>query len=179
TIFEEFKRVAPASRSAPGLGLGLAIVRRAAHLLGHDITLRSEVGRGSCFAVCVPVAQRDGTQTTASVVPFEAERTPARPPNGADGPDGCLVVLENDETVAQAMTTLFEHWQMKSVTAPSYPQLLDLVQRRAIVPRAIIADLHLDGDVDGIDAIILLREHFGSDLPAILITADQSRVVKD
>src|SRR5690606_41093380 len=86
TIFEEFKRVAPASRSAPGLGLGLAIVRRAAHLLGHDITLRSEVGRGSCFAVCVPVAQRDGTQTTASVVPFEAERTPARPPNGADGP---------------------------------------------------------------------------------------------
>src|SRR3546814_13131159 len=44
---------------------------------------------------------------------------------------------------------------------------------------AIIADLHLDGPVDGIDAIILLRERLGRDVPGILVTADQSRDVKE
>jgi CheY-like chemotaxis protein len=93
--------------------------------------------------------------------------------------EGYLFVLENDETVAHAMTTLFDHWQMKSVTAPSYPALLEIAERNAFAPSTIIADLHLDGDIDGIDAIILLREHFGPNLPGILVTADQSLRVKE
>src|SRR3546814_4310808 len=44
---------------------------------------------------------------------------------------------------------------------------------------AISADRPLDGPVDGIDAIILLRERLGRDVPGILVTADQSREVKE
>ena len=47
------------------------------------------------------------------------------------------------------------------------------------IPMAIIADLHLDGGVDGIDAIILLRERLGRQVPGILVTADHSREVKE
>ncbi|MGN6549055.1 MAG: ATP-binding protein, partial [Pararhizobium sp.] len=178
-IFEEFRRAAPPSSPVRGLGLGLAIVRRAAELLDHPVHLRSEVGRGSCFSIDVPLVMDrrppavPAIMPSAPVVPILAGAEPPAAENGH------LFVLENDETVANAMTTLFDHWHLKSVVAPSYPALLEIVERQALSPDAIIADLHLDGDIDGIDAIILLREHLGRDLPGILVTADQSIRIKE
>src|SRR4029453_1757839 len=47
-IFGEFYQVSNAERPRQaGLGLGLAIVRRLSQLLGHPVTVRSELGRGS------------------------------------------------------------------------------------------------------------------------------------
>jgi len=54
-IYEEFYQAANPSRdSKKGLGLGLAIVRRTADLLGYQISCRSRPGRGSVFEVCLP-----------------------------------------------------------------------------------------------------------------------------
>jgi two-component system, OmpR family, phosphate regulon sensor histidine kinase PhoR len=53
-IFEPFFRL-NTTRSA-GLGLGLFIVKRAAHCLGHRIELRSAIGHGSCFSVVARTA---------------------------------------------------------------------------------------------------------------------------
>lgn len=54
-IFEEFQQLGnPARDSTLGLGLGLAIVRRACDLLDHDIDVASTVGRGSTFTVHLP-----------------------------------------------------------------------------------------------------------------------------
>ena len=51
-VFEEFFQVGNAARDrSKGLGLGLAIVRRLADLLGEKLTLRSVPGRGSVFAL--------------------------------------------------------------------------------------------------------------------------------
>jgi len=54
-IYERF--VSSANWSAPGTGLGLAICKEYVDLLGGRVTVHSEVGRGSTFAVEVPVAQ--------------------------------------------------------------------------------------------------------------------------
>jgi two-component system CheB/CheR fusion protein len=53
-IFDERTRLMPAEAS--GFGLGLPIARRAAELLGHELTVRSAPGKGSCFTVSVPNA---------------------------------------------------------------------------------------------------------------------------
>jgi signal transduction histidine kinase len=47
-IFKEFHRIAGRASASEGLGLGLAIVDRAAALLGHPLGLSSRLGRGTC-----------------------------------------------------------------------------------------------------------------------------------
>ena len=58
-IFDEFHRVEV--RRGQGYGLGLSIVRRTADLLVHRVIVRSQVGRGSCFAIDLPLVPRRAT----------------------------------------------------------------------------------------------------------------------
>lgn len=65
-VFEEFVQLDNPERDrAKGLGLGLAIVRHLARLLGHRVMLRSRGGHGTCFSVAMPRA-RAGRETVAS-----------------------------------------------------------------------------------------------------------------
>lgn len=57
-IFDDFTRLSEkGSGASRGLGLGLGVVRRMAQLLKHRVEVRSTVGKGSCFAVVVPLAR--------------------------------------------------------------------------------------------------------------------------
>jgi signal transduction histidine kinase len=75
-IFDEFEQVNAGPRGDSmqrGTGLGLAISRRLARLLGGEISVESEIGRGSTFTVWLPVNPADLTR----------DRTPASPTSTA------------------------------------------------------------------------------------------------
>jgi signal transduction histidine kinase len=51
-IFDEYHQV---THGSPGIGIGLFVVKRRADLLGHSVAVRSTPGKGSCFAVEIPL----------------------------------------------------------------------------------------------------------------------------
>ena len=80
-IFDEFEQVNAGPRGESmqrGTGLGLAISRRLARLLGGDVSVESELGRGSTFTVWLPVnpADLNRERRPGTVPPADAARAP-------------------------------------------------------------------------------------------------------
>ena len=57
-VFERHFRGEPGTETDSGVGLGLVIVKEAATLLGHELTVRSRQGHGTCFSLWLPEPRR-------------------------------------------------------------------------------------------------------------------------
>src|SRR5262249_14904865 len=78
-IFDEFEQVNAGPRGDSmerGTGLGLAISRRLARLLGGDLSVESQPGKGSTFTIWLPISPAD-LQSESPVVRDEAKRASA------------------------------------------------------------------------------------------------------
>jgi CheY-like chemotaxis protein len=167
-IFQEFHRLDHGAKIARGLGLGLSIVERVARVIGSEVSVWSELGRGSQFSVTVPVS---------NAKPVEL---PARDDSRADVVQLsgiAALCIDNDPAVLDGMQTLLTGWGCSVLTAPGLDEALVATEGAAIAPNGLLVDYHLDRGT-GLDAIAALRERYG-DLPAILITADRSIAVRD
>ena len=166
TVFEEFRRLEPA-RGRPGKGLGLAIVKRMCAALGHNIALTSEIGNGSAFSLTVPRAEPDETVS-------EPQRRSAHRPALASGK---VIVIDNDHDILNGMVALLDNWGIEVVTATD-PDAANALAAARAGAGLVIADYHLDGGLTGDEAIRRLRCVHPGRLPAIVITADRSKEVK-
>jgi len=165
-IFEEFKRGIGAPNEHRGFGLGLSIVRRLAQALEHPVTLQSRMGHGSTFALSVPFDDRLSAGPQISV--------PNMPP-AHYGLDGARIVLvENELSVAQAMTALLERWRCRTLAVSSTAQALARLHELGDKPDLIIADLRLNNGERGSDVIRAIQAQVETMVPALIITADYS-----
>ncbi|MEA2876795.1 MAG: hypothetical protein QOF14_1991 [Hyphomicrobiales bacterium] len=168
-IFREFHRLDQGAKVARGLGLGLSIVERIARVLDHRIALQSKPGRGSHFSVTVPLAP---------ALPLDAKaRAPQRVDVGQLA-DMLVLCIDNEPKILDGMETLLGGWGCRVLKAPDLKSALATVSDAKAVPSGLLVDYHLDSG-NGIDAIAALRWRFGTDLPAILITADRSPQVRE
>ena len=169
TIFREFQRLDQGAKVARGLGLGLSIVERIARVLDHTIDLQSRSGKGSQFSVTVPLAPALPSDARAS----EPQRVDVSQITGM-----LVLCIDNEPKILDGMETLLGGWGCGVLKAPDLKSALAAVSDAKATPSGLLVDYHLDSG-NGIEAIAALRWRFGNDLPAILITADRSPLVRE
>jgi len=169
-IFEEFYQVRCGNRSRAtpsGMGLGLAIVRRLAKLLGHDVAVASHPGAGSCFRIDAPRA--------ADAVHAFAATTADIARAGRASLEGTLVaVVDDDPAAIDAMTELFSIWGAEVVGGRDAHDLLDALGRGARYPDLVVADLRLGDGASGVVTVRALRDELGFAVPALIVSGDTS-----
>jgi signal transduction histidine kinase/CheY-like chemotaxis protein len=167
-IFKEFHRLEQGARIARGLGLGLSIVKRLAHVLNHGIALDSNRSGGSFFSVTVPVAKAINHTTAV---------TSSTPLSKAPMSGTLIVCIENDATILDGMKTLLTAWNAKVIAVADPEAAIEAIEAAGERVTGLLVDYHLDRG-NGIAAIRDIRRRFGQNLPAILITADRSPHVR-
>ena len=170
-IFEEFYRVKDDERSAPGrrgMGLGLAIVRRFADLLEHEIALESREGAGSRFRVLLPRSVA-ATPRPQRLRPAASCAEPATLPWCTGR---VVAVVDDDAATLDAMQTLFETWGAVVACGDAIESLIATIGEVGRYPDLIVADLRLADGQSGIDAVRRLRHELGVPIPAIIVSGD-------
>jgi PAS domain S-box-containing protein len=158
-VFEEFYQIDNPERDRmKGLGLGLAVVRRLARLLGHEVEVRSVPGRGSVFAILLPLVRR-------------AEPL-AQPPNLLASADtGTVVVIEDDFLIRMGLEAMLQGWGYAVLGAGSVEEAIRLVQHGP-APDAIVTDYRLPAGTTGLDGIRAVHACLGRAIPATIVTGD-------
>lgn len=167
-IFDEFHRVEGNSPwGEHGLGLGLAICERIAHILDHRLEVRSWPGSGSCFSVEVPLVAMRARGDPLPIKPI---------PVLGLMPALHVLCLDNEPSILEGMSALLLRWGLTCDLATNQDEALQALLKRN--PDLILIDLHLDSGINGIDVLDALRRLSGTQSPAALITADGSPELK-
>jgi signal transduction histidine kinase/CheY-like chemotaxis protein len=156
-LFEEFTQAdSTTARQYGGTGLGLAITRKLARMMGGDVTVTSEPGKGSVFTVRLP----------------GSADSQARSSTGSDGhhsPTADRVLVIDDDAIAREL--IADHLKAEGfsvVTAAGGVEGLKLA--KDLRPTAITLDVMMP-DLDGWSVLAALRKDPElADIPVIMVT---------
>ena len=167
-VFEEFYQVpgqqAVAAEQKKGLGLGLAIVKRLAALMAAPVRLASTAGRGSVFTLELPLGKAPRV---------EARMLPGKGPVGITLDGRLIVIVEDEPAVREGLQVLLAGWGAGIVSLESMAAVrvwAAASDPEVVRPSLIIADYRLEHGETGVFAIRAIRERFGQEVPAIVVT---------
>jgi signal transduction histidine kinase/CheY-like chemotaxis protein len=165
-VFDEFYQVGNQERDrSKGLGMGLAIVRRLAQLMGLPMEVQSRVGRGTVFKLLVPASTPQAQQA-------------ARVPSGMTSAgframaSMRVLVVDDEENVRVSTAAALTQYGLQVELADGRAQALDVALRLGPKLDAVISDFRLRDNDDGISLIAALRETLGRNVAALLVTGD-------
>jgi len=162
-LFEEFTQAdSSTSRQYGGTGLGLAITRKLARLMGGDVTVTSELGKGSIFTVRLPASADSQVKSSTGA---DGRRSPTA---------GCVLVIDDDATARELIADHLKAEGFSVVTAAGGVEGLKLA--KDLRPTAITLDVIMP-DLDGWSVLAALRRDPElAEIPVIMITiVDEQR----
>jgi histidine kinase len=169
-VFEEFQRLDNGMQSdTRSAGLGLSIVERIARVLDHSLDLRSWPGRGSMFAIEVPVAEaHDDAAPTAE---FSWSPSSDRPLDGVS-----VWCVDDDPLALAGIRQLLQGWGCLVSEACGLRSLEVLVATEAR-PDLILLDYRL-GDETGPALLDALELPWRSRPPVIVVSAERDPLLR-
>ena len=165
-IFIEFHQLHNPERDRrQGLGLGLAIVKRLANLLQYDIKVTSNLGRGSCFSISLPLAEEKGRSQP------ERQGEIAAPPNYSLAGHQILI-LDDDIAVLKGMEGLLARWGCGVISASTPNEALEKIAVCKTKLDLLIVDYRLPNHVSGIDVARYLQVRLDYPVAVLIVTGD-------
>lgn len=176
-VFERFRQEqGSASRSRPGLGIGLSIVRQLVELHGGAVSAESAgPGQGSTFKIALPIPavliEPEGSERYRRVGDLAPSHEPRpEPPRTLLG--GLRVLVTEDETDArEAMASVLQRYGAEVTAAGSAGAAMESLRRG--VPDVLVSDIGMP-DEDGyalMRKVRALRPEEGGRVPALALTA--------
>jgi GAF domain-containing protein/DNA-binding response OmpR family regulator len=164
-LFEAFTQAdAATTRRYGGTGLGLALSRRLCRMMGGDVTVESEAGRGSVFTIRLPAAV---AETVEETVPPAAASDRALPGVGT------VLVIDDEAAVRDLMQRFLTKEGFRVVTAASGED--GLRRARELRPDAITLDVMMPG-MDGWAVLSALKaDPDVADIPVVMLTIVDDR----
>ncbi len=171
-IFQAFKQAdGSTSRRYGGTGLGLSISRELAHLLGGQIDLQSEPGKGADFRIRLPLVFDRETIVDEQVGVDEPAIDSGQLHALKDKIDFkgfSVLVIESDVPNLLALTTLLESWSLEVTGAGDIEEALEVLEDETF--SAILIDVKMSS-ADGYANLKKIREeYYCGDLPIIALT---------
>lgn len=161
-IFEEFNRGSQV-RSDQGLGLGLAISKGIAHVLGHQISMRSWAGKGSVFSITLDKSE-----------PAEQQpEVPTAQQAQSDLNHLRVLCVDNEPDILVGMEDLLARWGCDVKVAVDLMQSLKALEDNW-VPDVILSDYRLDNGRTGLEVLQQCRLRLGDCFEGVIISADRT-----
>lgn len=163
-IFNEFYQVENNERDrTKGLGLGLSIVKRLSALIDANISVESELDKGSTFSLALPTIE------LTEIVKSSELRIP---PSDYDVSGLNLLVIDDEILIRESMELLLESWDNQVSTHASQKDALKHLSNCSEQPDALIVDYRLSEQENGIECIQEIRRMLNKELPSLIITGD-------
>ncbi|WP_247879962.1 hybrid sensor histidine kinase/response regulator [Azospirillum sp. TSA6c] len=164
----------PVGEGGGALGLDLTLVRGLARKLGLGLEVCAEEGRGTVFAVLVPISVEHGAEGADASA--QAESTAIASPVSDGGTTDIsrtrILVIEDDPMVLAALEALLGQWGCSVVGADSYDMAVERLGPAPEHFHLIISDLRLKGAANGIVAIRQIAKLFDRPVPGMILTGD-------
>jgi two-component system, chemotaxis family, CheB/CheR fusion protein len=160
-IFQEYHQASDSPQRG-GLGLGLAIVQHLGQLLSHAVRVRSRLGKGSVFAIEVPIVPSEREQTTDS----------ACLPADVNTRFGTVLIIEYDPSVRESLELMLKQEGHEVIAAETGDAALAHVAQDGLRPDLVISDYTLSGAASGTQIAHALRASLGWSVPVIILTGD-------
>ncbi|NOI82283.1 hybrid sensor histidine kinase/response regulator [Vibrio tubiashii] len=160
-IFEEFNRGTQV-RSDQGLGLGLAISKGIAHVLGHQITMRSWPGKGSVFSITLARSEKALEPVKAAPASSTSDLSHLK-----------VLCVDNETDILVGMETLLGRWGCDVRTAVDLVNSLQAIEE-TWVPDVILSDYRLDNGRTGLEVLQQCRLRLGDSFIGVIISADRT-----
>ena len=167
-IFDSFAQEdGSTTRRFGGTGLGLSITRKLARMMGGDVTVVSEQGRGSVFSLTFTA------ETTARAdTPSAYNTVQLQPARRRTGLSACRVLVVDDNGInLRVARTFLEQYGSEVTEACDGNEALDLLSHQPF--DLVLMDIHMPG-LDGAEAFRRLRMSASMNriIPVIALTAD-------
>jgi signal transduction histidine kinase/ligand-binding sensor domain-containing protein/DNA-binding response OmpR family regulator len=174
-IFTRFFQADNTNQVEKGTGIGLSLVSEFVKLHGGEIIVRSEIGKGSCFTVILPVNQSEVADETTNLQEEAVWVTPMittgkEAPAGITDRPSLLIAEDNDDLRFYLKDNLLGQFDI--LEAANGADALKMIQK--IVPDLIISDIMMPG-MDGIELCRRVKtDRSICHIPFILLTARSS-----